>query len=110
MGSHPPRLAVAPQHELPPEVTRSAASPYFCLTTSLIPTVSVALIGSLLFADLNNVSRLQRLISGAALGIKKLQQFLQSRRVGRVAKKGSLALHFHQPFRPQFVQMMGEGR
>src|SRR5277367_2950440 len=40
MGSPQPLLVVAPQHELPPLFTRSAACPYFSLTTSFI---SVAL-------------------------------------------------------------------
>jgi hypothetical protein len=44
MGSQQLLAGVAPQQELPPDVTRKAASPYFCLTTSLIPVVSVALI------------------------------------------------------------------
>ena len=43
MGSQQPVLAVAPQQELPPDFTRRAASPYFCLTTSLISVVSVVL-------------------------------------------------------------------
>src|ERR1700692_1894713 len=36
MGSQQPVLAVAPQQELPTDFTRSAACPYFSLTTSLI--------------------------------------------------------------------------
>src|SRR3990167_965336 len=36
MVSHSPREEALPQHELPPEVTRSAALPYFSFTISLI--------------------------------------------------------------------------
>src|SRR5580704_17889777 len=37
MGSQPPsKVGPAPQQELPPVETRSAACPYFSLTTSLI--------------------------------------------------------------------------
>src|SRR5579872_3593451 len=46
MGSAQPVEAVAPQQELPPDFTRNAASPYFCLTTSLISVTSVVLMGS----------------------------------------------------------------
>src|ERR1700694_2903235 len=40
MGSQPLVAAAAPQQELAPDFTRRAASPYFCLTTSLISTES----------------------------------------------------------------------
>jgi hypothetical protein len=36
IGSHP-QAGVAPQQELPPLLTLSAAWPYFSLTTSLMP-------------------------------------------------------------------------
>src|SRR5450631_209530 len=110
MGSQQPLLAVAPQQELPPDFTRRAASPYFCLTTSLMSVVSVVLITQLLFADLNDVLRFESLIARAAFGVEELQQLLQSGGVRGVAKKRALALHFDQAFGPQFVEMMREGR
>src|SRR5690349_7485934 len=48
MGSQPiPLAAVAPQQLLPPLFTRSAAWPYFSLTTCLTPTFSMFVAPSL---------------------------------------------------------------
>src|ERR1700687_1510679 len=46
MGSQQLVAEAAPQHELPPDFTRRAASPYFCLTTSLMSVISVALMNA----------------------------------------------------------------
>src|ERR1035437_9466252 len=110
MGSQQPLLAVAPQQELPPDFTRRAASPYFCLTTSLMSVASVVLINGLLFTDLNDVLRFEGLIARAAFGVEELQQFLQSLGVRGVAKERAFALDFDEAFRLQFVEMMREGR
>src|ERR1039457_1190622 len=110
MGSQQPLLAVAPQQELPPDFTRKAASPYFCLTTSLMSVVSVVLMNGLLFTDLYDLFRFDSLIARAALGIEELQQFLQGAGICGVTKKSTLPLHFDQAIGPQLVQMMGEGR
>src|SRR5436305_6817452 len=56
IGSQPPRLAVAPQHELPPDFTRNAASPYFSFTTCLM-SVGLVLMTVLLFTDSNDLFR-----------------------------------------------------
>src|SRR5208283_1933399 len=55
IGSAHPLLAVAPQQELPPLFTRSAASPYFSLTIVLI---SMPLMRSPLPATLRDLFRL----------------------------------------------------
>src|SRR5258708_27313904 len=98
MGSQQPVLAVAPQHDLPPDFTRKAASPYFSFTTCLMSAVSV-LMTFLLLADSNDLLRFDRLVARAALGIEKLQQLLESFGISSAAQKRSLALHFHQAFR-----------
>src|SRR5438552_1502439 len=41
MGSQQLLAVAAPQQELPPDFTRKAASPYFCLTTSFTSTAWV---------------------------------------------------------------------
>ena len=43
----------APQHELPPVVTRSAASPYFCRTTSLMSLITPRLQHCMIDSRLN---------------------------------------------------------
>jgi hypothetical protein len=75
MGSHPQDDDavdddgdgdVAPQHELPPDLARSAACPYFSFTTSLMLCSAMKI---LLFAALRDLPGLQRFVSRAALGI-----------------------------------------
>src|SRR5258708_15086930 len=88
MGSQQPVLAVAPQHELPPDFTRKAASPYFSFTTCLMSAVSV-LMTFLLLADSNDLLRFDRLVARAALGVKKLQQLLQRFGIGGAPQKSS---------------------
>src|SRR5258706_14466177 len=84
IGSQESPPAAAPQQLLPPLVTRNAACPYFSFTTSLMLTLTTSRTTSgmtvLLFAELNEVLRLERLVPRAALGIKKLHNFAQ--RVG----------------------------
>src|SRR4051812_44188182 len=74
MGSAHPLEAVAPQQELPPDFTRRAASPYFCLTTSLISAASVVLMMALLLADFYDGLWFHRGAAGAAFGIEELQE------------------------------------
>src|SRR5208282_1094352 len=74
IGSPPQPTGAAPQHELPPVVTRSAALPYFSFTTSLM-FASVMRASSL--TDLNYIARGDGFISRATFGIEKLQDFLQ---------------------------------
>src|SRR5438876_820386 len=57
-------------------------------------------------ASLRNIFRLQRLVPRAALRIEELQQFLQRFRVRRVTQKRARALHKHEPFILQLVQMV----
>src|SRR5580693_8002210 len=99
IGSHPQLVeaAVAPQQELPPVVARSAASPYFSFTASLM--FASAMRPSLL-ADLNYVARGNGFISRATLGIEKLQNFLQRLAIGAVAKEGAIAADDDQAFVP----------
>src|ERR1700678_985367 len=105
MGSHPQlaEAAVAPQQELPPVLARSAASPYFSFTASLI--FASAMHPSPL-ADLNYVARCDGFISGATLGVEKLQNFLQRLGVGAVAKVSALSADDDQAFVPQLVEVM----
>src|SRR5271155_2571565 len=97
MGSHPQpgEAAVAPQQELPPVVARSAASPYFSFTTSLMFASAMR---SSLLADLNYVARCDGFVSRAALGVEKLQDFLERLGIGAVAKEGALAADDDQAF------------
>jgi hypothetical protein len=61
--------------------------------------MSVSLIvPTLLFAKLNNVPWFDRLISSAALGVEKLQQFLQRLCVGGVAQEGALPPNLNESF------------
>src|SRR5260221_7089145 len=89
-----PPAAAAPQQLLPPLVTRNAACPYFSFTTSLMLTLTTSRTTSgmtvLLFAELNEVLRLKRLIPCAALCIKKLHDVAQGIRVGDVMQKRAL--------------------
>ena len=62
----------------------------------------------LLSADLDDVLRLQGFIAGAAFGIEKLQEFLESFRVGGVAEKGALAFDEDEVFVLQFVEVVRE--
>ena len=62
----------------------------------------------LLFADLDDVSGLQRFVSRAAFGIQKLQNFLERFGVGRVAQERAFALHADQVFIFQLVEVMRE--
>src|SRR3979490_1369019 len=106
MGSQHPVAAVAPQHELPPPLTRKAACPYFSFTTSLI---SVLLMALLLFADLDDLFRLHGLVARAALGVQKLEQFLQRVGVCGVAEKSAFSSNMDEVFRLQLVEMMRQG-
>src|SRR5712671_3649874 len=98
MGSHPV-LAVVPQQELPPDFTRSAAWPYFSLTTSFISLVSIPastrLIGFLLPANSDDLFGLHCLVASTALGVEELQQLLQAIGIGCVAQECPLTLHFY---------------
>ena len=60
----------APQQALPPRYTRSAASPYFCLTTSFMFASSIS---CLLFTQVNDVPRSYSLTSSAAFRVEKLK-------------------------------------
>src|ERR1700685_3186785 len=97
IGSHPQlaEAAVAPQQELPPVVARSAASPYFSLTASLM--FASAMRGSLL-TDLNYIAWGDGFVSRATFGIEKVQNFLQRLGIGAVAKEGALAADDDQAF------------
>src|SRR5260370_39095138 len=99
--------AAAPQQLLPPVlcVTRKAACPYFSLTISLILASGMMV---LLFAELNQVLRLERLITGAALGIKKLHHFAQGVRVGGVTPKPAHAFDLHQIFILELFHMVAK--
>src|SRR5580704_17745828 len=57
MGSQHPLAEVAPQHELPPLLTRKAACPYFSFTTSLI-SVLLMVSPTCRFEQSDRVSRL----------------------------------------------------
>ena len=59
-----------------------------------------------LFADLNDILWLERLISGAAFRIQELQQFLQRFRIGCVMQEGALAPRLDQAFVFELVQVM----
>src|SRR5271156_2133453 len=99
MGSHPQcaEAAVAPQQVLPPAVARSAASPYFSFTASLM--FASAMRPSLL-TDLNYVARRDGFISCTTLRIEKVQHFLQCLDISAVAKEGALAGDYDQAFVP----------
>src|ERR1700683_2656050 len=99
IGSHPQLVeaAVAPQQELPPVVARSAASPYFFLTESLM---FVSGMRPSLLADFNYVTRCDGFISRATFGIEKLQDFLERLGIGAVTEEGALATDDHQAFVP----------
>ena len=104
IGSQPePLAAVAPQQLLPPLFTRKRCLAIFFFDDFLM---SVVLMVRLLFAKLNDVLGFDRLVAGAALGVKELQQFLQRFGVGRVAQERALAAHIHQVFVFQLVQVM----
>src|SRR5258707_3758010 len=105
-----PPAAAAPQQLLPPLVTRNAACPYFSFTTSLMLTLTTSRTTSgmtvLLFAELNEVLRIKRLIPCAALCIKKLHDVAQGIRVGDVMQKRALAFDPHQIFILELVKMV----
>ncbi|MGB8113273.1 MAG: hypothetical protein WCF22_05850, partial [Candidatus Sulfotelmatobacter sp.] len=58
----------------------------------------------LLLADLNDAFRFERSIAGAALGIKKLQEFLQNIGIRGVAQKGTFSLHADQIFGFELIE------
>jgi hypothetical protein len=58
---------------------------------------------SLLFANLDDVLWFDCFVSSAALGIKKLQKFLERCRIGRVPQEGTFAANLHQSLVFQFV-------
>jgi hypothetical protein len=68
--------------------------------------MSVVLISSLLSTNLNDVVWVECLVSGAALGIAKLQQFLERMGVRCVAKECAFAANLDQPFIFQLVEVM----
>src|SRR5712664_786907 len=108
-----PPAAAAPQQLLPPLETRKAACPYFSFTTSLrstLTTPTMSGITVLLFAELDQVLRLERLVPRAALGIKKLHNVAQGIRVGDVMQKRALALDSHQIFILELVKMVRKRR
>src|SRR5215472_842046 len=105
MGSQQPsRATELPQQELPaPVVTRSAASPYFSFTTSLMFRVVITF---LLSADLNYLFRFDSFVSGAALVEEEAEQFLQRAGVGCVPEKRALTADRDQVLVLQLVEMM----
>src|SRR5215469_3653901 len=110
MGSVHSVPSLAPQQEfLPPLFTRSAASPYFCLTTSFKSIASVVVIYDSLPADLYDVLRFQGSVPCATLGIKKLQQFLQRLGIRAIPQKRPFPLYDYQVLRFEFVEMMRQG-
>src|SRR5216684_3155862 len=105
-----PSAGAAPQQLLPPLLTRKAACPYFSFTTSLMLISAISRLASgmvaLLFTELDEVLRLKRLVAGAALGIKKLQNFAQRFSVGGVVQKRALALDLNELFILELVEMV----
>src|ERR1700683_2386055 len=98
-----------PQAEPPPQqlfacpnATRSAASPYFSFTISLMFVVLIP--APLLAAD--DGLRLNGLVTRAALRVEKAQQILECVRIGRVPKERPLAAHTHQILVLEFLEMM----
>lgn len=75
--------AEAPQQELPPELTRKAACPYFSFTTSFSSMVSFLVSeDGASRAERDDGFRLDGLVSRAALGVEKAQQFAERIGVG----------------------------
>src|ERR1039458_7320985 len=113
MGSQPSIPAEGPQHAPPPLWTRSAACPYFSLTTSLI-SISCLSCNSALeppracrsAANCHNCRRFNRFITSAAFRVEEAQQFLQCLRVGRIPEESALAAHLDEVFVPEFVEMV----
>src|ERR1035438_5512773 len=101
IGSQQSTAADAPQHELPPVVTRKAAWPYFSFTISLISILSS-------FTDLDDCPWLNRLVSCAALGIQKRQDLLQRFGIGRIPEKGAVPPDAGEVFAAELFQMMGQ--
>jgi hypothetical protein len=64
--------------------------------------------GDLLFTNLNDISRLERFVSRATLGVEELQQLLKSLRIGRVSQKGAFPADCHQTFVSEFVEVVGK--
>src|SRR5260370_32790079 len=98
------KAAKAPTQDLPPVETLRAACPYFSFTTSLMS-------GVLMFISLfatDNLLRLDSLISGAALGVKKAQQFLERAGVGRIPQERAFPADGHQVFVLEFFQVVGQ--
>src|SRR6267143_3807176 len=113
MGSPQALPEDAPQQELPPDFTRSAASPYFCFTTSLIsltPSFISVVLMRLLLTDLNDRFRFKCLVARTALGIQEPQQLLERFGVSGVAQKSTLPLDLHQALGLQLLQMVIHGR
>src|SRR5260221_7670471 len=103
MGSaQPSNAAEAPQQDLPPVATLRAACPYFAFTTSLISGVLTFI--SLFATD--NLLRLNRFISGAALGVKKAQQLFERVYVSRIPQERSFPADAHQVFVLEFFQVV----
>src|SRR5579884_3636250 len=112
MGSQP-SSAEAPQQPFAwPLATRRAAWPYFSFTISamtLICRFSLCVrFESRSFAA-DNFARFYGLVSGAAFGVEKPQQFLKGFGIGRVPKIGPLAPHAHEVLIFQFFEVMGQG-
>src|SRR5229473_385023 len=136
IGSQLDPLASAVPQQLP-LFPLSAACPYFSSTISLmsVPSISSSKCLSTLNGRLSNfefrisnfyfqfsifrpalptslrdIFGLQRFVPRATLRIEKLQQFLERFRICRVTQKRALALHVHELFILELVQMMGERR
>jgi hypothetical protein len=103
IGSQQPLLAVAPQQELPPAFTRSAALPYFSLDYFLDVWRAHELS---LFADANNLFELDGLISSTALRVQELKKFLKCVRVGGVSEECALTLHTHEILAFEFLKVV----
>jgi hypothetical protein len=69
----------------------------------------ISIIARFLFAKGDDCFRLDRFVAGAALGVKKAEQFLQRFRVGGVPEKGAVAAHRDQFLILELFQMMRKG-
>jgi hypothetical protein len=98
----------APQQELPPLLTRRAASPYFSFTTILI-SVGV-IVSSLAFAEIQDFVWLDGLCPSATFGKKKRQQFLKGVRVNRVPQETPFSLDRDDALVLELFEMMREVR
>lgn len=61
---------------------------------------------SLLFANLGDLGRLDRLVASATFGVEKPKQFLQRFSIGGIAKKSALTTHRDEFFVPELIQVM----